>query len=324
MARNAAGGPAQMVLTASVARRYYLDGKSKIEIAEEFELSRFKVARLLEAARATGLVRIEIGYPGAVDLELSGRLQERFGLTHAVVVDTPDEDPGSLRRQLGQAAADLLTEIVTAEDVLGLGWSRSVSAVAAALTELAPTPVVQLTGALSRTDSDDGSVDVVRDVARISGGPAYFFHAPFVVPDPATARALRRQPEVARTFAQFRSVTKAIVGIGRWAPGLSTVYDAATDRERRDVRRRGVCAEVSGVFVTPDGDTPPTALNDRMIGVSAAQLRAMAEVVAVPYEASKAPAVRAALRTRLVTSVVTHTSLARALLSGADLTDRAD
>jgi DNA-binding transcriptional regulator LsrR (DeoR family) len=320
MARNPAGGPAQMVLTASIARRYYLDGRSKIEIAEEFALSRFKVARLLEVARTTGLVKIEISYPGEVDLELSGRLQERFGLRHAVVVDTPDDDTHSLRAHLGTAAADLLTEILTTDDVLGLGWSRSVRAVAVALTELAPTPVVQLTGALSRNDGDDGSVDVVRDVARISGGPAYFFHAPFVVPDPATARALRRQPEVARTFAQFRSVTKAIVGIGRWAPAQSTVYDAATERERRALHRQGVCAEVSGVFVTPAGDTPPTSLNDRMIGVSAAQLRAVEEVVAVPYETVKAPAVLAALQSGLVSSLVTHISLARALLAEAEAT----
>lgn len=316
MARYPVGGPAQMVLTASVARRYYLDGKSKIEIAEEFALSRFKVARLLETARTSGLVRIEIDYPGAVDLELSGRLQESFGLRHSVVVDTPDHDIVSLRQQLGAAAAELLTEIVTAEDVLGLGWARSVSAVAAALTELAPAPVVQLTGALSRHDGDDGSVDVVRDVARISGGPAYFFHAPFVLPDAATARALRGQPEVARAFAQIRSVTKAVVGIGRWAPAQSTVYDAATEKERRTLRRQGICADVSGIFVKADGSTPPTALSDRMIGVSAEQLRATAEVIAVPYEAVKAPAVRAALRSRLVSSLVTHTSLALALLAG--------
>ena len=45
------GRPAQLILMASVARRYYLEGKSKIEIAEELGLSRFKVARLLETAR---------------------------------------------------------------------------------------------------------------------------------------------------------------------------------------------------------------------------------------------------------------------------------
>ena len=44
--------PAQLILIASVARRYYLEGRSKVEIAEELGLSRFKVARLLETPEA--------------------------------------------------------------------------------------------------------------------------------------------------------------------------------------------------------------------------------------------------------------------------------
>src|ERR1700710_1081901 len=91
-----ARGPAQLVLTASVARRYYLDGRSKVEIAEEFALSRFKVARLLGDARSSGLVRIEIGHPGVIDVELSGRLMEALGLRHCVVTDTPDDHPETL------------------------------------------------------------------------------------------------------------------------------------------------------------------------------------------------------------------------------------
>src|SRR6185312_14514063 len=92
--------PAQLVLVASVARRHYLDGRTKVEIGEEFGLSRFKVARLLEIARSSGLVRIEIRHEGAIDVDLSGRLRDRFGLQHAIVVDTPDDDAESLRRHL--------------------------------------------------------------------------------------------------------------------------------------------------------------------------------------------------------------------------------
>jgi DNA-binding transcriptional regulator LsrR (DeoR family) len=315
MAQDLLGGPARLVLIASVARRYYIDGKSKIEIADEFGLSRFKVARLLDAARSSGLVRIEIGYPGVVEVELSRRLQDAFELQYAIVVDTPDEDQGSLRQHLGKASADLLSEIITAEDVLGLAWARSVSAMAAALTQLTATPVVQLTGALSRPDGDDSAVDVVREIARISGGPAYFFHAPFIVPDAPTARVLRKQPEVARAFAQFGAVTKAVAGVGRWAAAQSTVYDAAEEKERRLLRRQGVCAEISGVFVDADGAPVHTQLNDRMIGVSAAQMRAIPEVITIAYGVVKAPAVRAALRSGLLNGLVTHTSLARALLT---------
>lgn len=307
-------GPAELVLMSSVARRYYVDNKSKIEIADEFAISRFKVARLLETARSNGLVRIEIGWPGLIDVELSGRLQERYSLMHAIVVDTHDEHAASLRAKLGAAAADLLEEIVTATDVLGLAWARSVSAMTASLTRLPATPVVQLTGALSRPDIEDSSIELVRGVAQISGGPAYLFYAPLVVQDAATAQALRRQPEVARAFRQFGSVTKAVAGIGQWSPGQSTVFDATEDRERRQLRRSGVVADVSGILLDVDGNFVETALSDRMIGINAAQMGAIQEVIAIAYGAVKAPAVRSGIRSGLVKGLVTHTALARALL----------
>ena len=313
-------GPAELVLAASIARRHYIDGRTKIEIADEFRLSRFKVARLLEAARAQGLVRIEIGHVGTIDVDTSGRLAERFGLRHAIVVDTPDDDPVSLRRALGTAAADLLSEIVTPTDVIGLAWARSVQAMVAELKRLPPVPVVQLTGALTSShdsSSIDGksSLDIVREVARISGGPAHVFFTPFLVTDPAAARALRKQPDVARAFDKIASVTVAVVGIGHWAPGQSTLYDAATEREQTRLRHEAVCAEMAGVFLTADGHILQTALNDRMIAISGAQLRRVDQLIAIPYGVAKAPAVRAALLSGLVVTLVTHVSLAEALLA---------
>jgi DNA-binding transcriptional regulator LsrR (DeoR family) len=307
--------PAQLILIASVARRYYLEGKSKLEIAEELGMSRFKVARLLETARDSGLVHIEIADPDMIDVDLSARLQDAYDLHHAVVVDTPDENPTTLRERLGNAAAELLSEIVTPDDVLGLAWSRSVSAMTNALNRLPAIPVVQLTGALVQPDTADSSVDVVRQAARISGGAAHFFYAPTVVPDPATARALRKQPEVARTFGRFGSVTKAVVGIGLWAPGESTVYDAANEKVRRELHRRGVCGEIAGVLIDADGRPAESDLTERMIGISAAQLRAIPEVIGLAYGIARSPAVQAAVRGGFINSLVTHPSLARALLA---------
>ena len=44
-------GPAELVMLAAVARRHYLQNQSKVEIADELGISRFKVARMLESAR---------------------------------------------------------------------------------------------------------------------------------------------------------------------------------------------------------------------------------------------------------------------------------
>jgi DNA-binding transcriptional regulator LsrR (DeoR family) len=297
-----------------VARRYYLDGRSKVEIAEEFALSRFKVARMLDDARSSGLVRIEIGHPGVVDVELSARLMEALGLTHCVVTDTPDDHPATLREHLGAAAAELLTEIVTPEDVLGLSWARSVSAMAGELRVLAPVPVVQLTGALARPGADDSSIELVREVARVGGGPAYFFYAPMAVSDPVTARALRGQPEVARAFGLIGSVTKAVAGVGAWEPEQSTLFDATSEAECAELRAAGVCAEVSGVLIDDGGEPVSAPLTERMIGITAEQMRAVPEVIGIVYGLAKARAVLAAVRGGYVDSLVTHSTLATALI----------
>ena len=314
MAEHSAG-PAQLVLLATVARRYFLDGRSKVEIAEEFGFSRFKVARLIDEARERGVVHIEIRQTDGINVDLSARLQEKFQLQHAVVVDTSNDDPAELRQHLGRAAAQLLVEVITPQDVLGLAWARSVSAMASALPELPRVPVVQLTGALSFQLGDASSIDLVRDVARASGGPAYVFYAPFTVRDAETARALREQPEVAQAFAQLPLVTKAFAGVGFWGPGESTLYDAADERDRQALRRLGVCADISGVFLSADGKPDNTDLAERMIGINADQMRAIPEVIVIAFGMAKVPAMRAALRSGLVGGVVTHTPLAQALLN---------
>jgi len=181
-------GPAALALAALVARRFYLDQRSKVEIAEELGHSRFKIARLLEMARDSGLVRIEIGQPGLIDVDLAAQMLDRFGLTQAVVVDTEDEHAESLRRHLGQVAAELIAEIIEPDDVFGVAWSRSVGAMAKALPRVSSVPIVQLTGAIAMPGDDHSSIDIVRDVARAVDGPAFVFYAPFTVPDASTAR----------------------------------------------------------------------------------------------------------------------------------------
>lgn len=314
-------GPAHLVLMGAVARSYYLQGRSKIEIAADLGISRFKVARLLDSALASGLVRIRIGLPGALDINLSVELQARFGLRHCVVIDTHEHAPVEVRRVLAGAAARLLAEIVTPEDVLGLAWARAVADMAGQLRELAPVRVVQLTGALSSPDIGDTSIELVREVAQRSGGVASYFYAPLIVPDAATSRALRKQPEIARAFAQVGAVTKAVVGLGAWAPGQSTLFDAMEAFEREELVRLGVIGEICGSFIDREGRAIISSISERMIGIDAAGLASVPEVIAIPYGDAKAQAVRAAIYGGFVNGLVTHSSLARVLLGDDDLGD---
>lgn len=304
---------AEAVLLANVARRFYLVGQSKTEIADALGISRFRVARLLETARESGLVKIEITTPGHVDSELSWDLQQTYDLAHALVLDVDDDDEAALRRSLGEAAADLLSDVVTSEDVVGMAWARSLHPMGTALHRFPSVPVVQLTGALSRPDGLD-VLELVRTTARLGGGAAHVFYAPMIAADVPTARTLRRQPDVARVLRLATDVTVAAVGIGAWEPGLSTVFDAYPPADREALARDGVVAEVSGVLLDAHGRPVENAMTQRVIGFTAADLRAIPTVIAVAYGDAKATAVASALRGGHVNSLVTHRAMAQALL----------
>lgn len=307
-------GPAELVLQAAVARRHYLHNLSKVEIAEELGISRFKVARLLESARERGLVRIEIVRQGALDVDASARLQERYGLEHAVVVEVADTDPAVVRQQLGRSAADLLAEVLTDGDVLGLPWSRNVHAMVGAMTTLPRVDVVQLTGAIALPDFDSSAVDIVRRAARLSGGQAHVFYAPFVLDTRASAEALRRQPAVSQSLEAASRVTHAVVGIGLWSPGESTIHDLLDVTEREELARGGVVGELAGIVFDERGKPLRPKVAARLMTLSPAALQQIPEVIAVVSGAAKAPAVRAALEGGLVQGLVIDAALADALL----------
>lgn len=308
-------GPAELVQAAAMARRFYLEGKSKIQIAEEFGVSRFKVARVLETALERDLVRIEIRVPAELDAERSDALRARYGLRHAVVVESAaDSDDAPDPENLGDVAADLLGELVTEGDVLGIAWGRSTIHMASALHRLPPCTVVQLTGVYDAGTADSGSVEAVRRAADVSGGEAHPIYAPMLLPDSATAAALRGQTGIARAFDYFDKVTVACVSIGSWAPGISTVYDMLSEREREHYASLGATAEMSAHLFDAEGRRIGRDLGERCITVEADRLRRIPEVVAIAGGHRKAAAIGAVLKSGLVTSLVTDTAAADHLL----------
>jgi DNA-binding transcriptional regulator LsrR (DeoR family) len=306
-------GPAELVETGLIARRYYLEHKTKKEIGEELGISRFQVARLLDAAIESGLVTITVSTPTSIDIELSDRVRSAYQLRRAVVAVSPDETEISLRDTLGRVAGQLLREIVTADDVIGIGWGRTLEAMTAALSPLpVPCPVVQITGVVGSLT--ENSLELVRRLAAASGGLAYHFFAPLVVPDAHTASVLRNQPDVLEASSRFGTITVAVVSVGSWNPADSQLRNAIPDDERKVLEDLGVVAEICAVFLDRDGHTVRSETGSHCISISSEQLHHIEEVIAVAGGQSKVAAIRAVLRGGYVTTLVTDTIAARGLL----------
>lgn len=309
-------GLTDSVQAGAIAHRFYRCGDSKMEIATRFGISRFKVARILDAAMETGLVTVEVKLPDPVDVELSEAVRTAYGLDRAFVLDraASQGERAAVRRRIGSVAARLLAETVTPGDVLGLSWARSVNVMTEAIETLPRCPIVQLCGVQAGMDMHDRSVETVRRVAAVSGGDAYPIFGPLVLPDRRTAETLREQPGIAETFGQFRNLTKAVVSIGAWREGESTVFDSLRPAERDAIGKRGAKGEIAARLFDADGRALSTGLAHHVLAVSTEELQRIPEVIALGYTKPKAEGIDAVLRSGIVSTLITDTLAAEPLL----------
>lgn len=303
--------PTDLQLAVQVARLYYLADRSKIDIAGELAISRFKVARLLDLAKNAGLVTIQVRDPGGVDEWLSDELRDRLGLTRAIVVD----DAPNPRSQVGSAAARYLKDTIVPDSNVGLAWSRSTQALAEHVRRLPRCTIVQLCGVVAEASGEEHNVELVRRAARQAGVGAVTFYAPLVVSDAPVAAALRRQPGIAGALERCGALTTAVIAIGMWTAGESTVHDALPPDEQQEFRRRGAVAETCGILFDKDGTPLTDGLQDRTVAITMEQLQRTEDVVALATDIERVPAMIALAKSGIVTTLITHREVAHALLA---------
>ena len=131
-----ASSPLHRAQAAVAARRYFIAQRTKQQIAAEMNLSRFKVARLIEDAIKEGIIQFQINEPDNLNSELGDAIRRKFSLKAALVLEGPDLPASLLTENLGILAARYLEERLTDGQMLGVAWGRTLAATARALTSL--------------------------------------------------------------------------------------------------------------------------------------------------------------------------------------------
>ena len=304
-------------LATQVARLFFDRGMTKVEIATHLGISRFKVARLLEGALASGLVRIEYRAAPVEDRVLATALEARFHLDLCAVATSEDG--------VTRLAGSVIDGLIGPTDVVGVAWGSTLAAV---VREIPSRPassieVVQLAGSSTRFGRGRDAGELARVLADRLGATHRAIYAPAFVERAALRAALLSEPEVAETVARFGALDLAIVGVGAMP---SADLDAASSLLRSgvlddaDVARLAAAGAIgdlvvhpfdaAGRFVAPD-------LAERAIAIGVEDLRRVRRVVAIASGTRKAAAIRGALSTGVVRMLITDGPTARAVLDGA-------
>ena len=307
-------------LILQAARLYYEADLTQREIAEQMQISRSTVSRLLGTARDLGIVQISIHDPFATHAQLEEALVERFGLRAAVVAAQTKGLPDRLaRKRIGQAAARYLCETLKDGEAVGIGWGRTLYEMVEALdgcTARANIDVTPLLGGLGQIAPSFQVNHLAGRLAESLGGTWHQCFAPALLGNESVYDSLMDTGDVRRIVEQWGSLDSAIVGIGNTAfdSEFEVLFVGYLDPEMKD--RLRACEAVGDIcmrFFTLDG-SPCSAGPTGILGIELEQVRCIPRVIAVAGGNSKTQAILGAIGGGYVKVLITDETTAMGLL----------
>jgi len=274
---------------------------SQVDVARRLSLSTATVSRLLQKARAEGVVRIEVMDLVAPD-ELAKEVARALSLKRVAVVE--GTGAGALASLAGPVGTMLRNAGLSNGSVLAIGWGRAVRAVIeAGLPELPGVLTVPVTGGMQQHQPHFQVNEFVRLAALQLGGTPRFVHAPYL-PAAASRRAYLSDPVVADNVALWDRVDLAIVGIGLQGEPANV----------ETPRHTNAAGDVMRHYFDADGTLLDRGNEKRMIAMSVDQLRRTPLVIGLAVGEAKVAAIRGAAKAKLISALVTDVRTAQKLL----------
>ncbi|KQN48396.1 transcriptional regulator [Rouxiella silvae] len=291
-----------------VAKLHYESDMSQVEIARKLDVSTATISRLLNKARAAGIVRIEVIGLSSPE-NMTADLVQRLGLKHAYVVDAP---PNNVLDALRTPLASLLSQAgLSAGSVLGIGWGRAVREVTlAGLPRLPGVLTVALNGGMQQAAPHFQITEFVRRAAEQMEGTPYFLHAPYIS-SPELREAFLRDRSVQEIISLWDRLDVAIVGVGLTHEPKPSESSTATPGEQALSHATG---DVLRHYITEAGEILHWEGEERMIAASVEQLRRTPLTIGVAATPEKAAAIIGAVRSGMINSLVTDVNTAQAIL----------
>jgi DNA-binding transcriptional regulator LsrR (DeoR family) len=304
-------------LAARAAWLYYIAGHTQDQIAASLEVSRPAAQRLVALAIAERLIKVRLDHPIAACMDLAAALAERHRLELVEVVPSDPADPVQ-HIGLAACAAERLERYLApkAPAIVALGTGRAIRAVVDQVSamERPQHKIVSLVGNMAR-DGHASPYEVVMRLADRLGSQRYPTPTP-VIADSVEERELLQAQRAFQTLrelvAQAR-VTMVGVGVIGWQAPLHK-DGFITDAELAELTERGAVGEIVGWAFDAEGRLIEGSVNERVVSMPLEQ-PVQRLVIGVAHGPDKVASIRAALRGRLLSGLITDEATARGILA---------
>lgn len=301
-------------LIARVSYYYYVEGLTQNTVAEKFGVSRIRVNRMLAQARAIGLVKVRIA--SSLNLKLEAEVEHKFGIDKTVLVPTPD-NAQRLHEAIAAAAGVQLSTRLQDGMSIGVGWGRTLrmSVGFADKRKLSGVSIVSLLGGLTR-GSVMNTYETASRLADLYDADCFYIAAPAFADDEETAQVLRDQSSVRDVFARARKIDLALLSVGALnTQSTMSRLGLISAADVKSLSSNGAVGDLCAQWIDAEGHVIDHPLNRRVVAFSVDELGNIPIVILASGGKEKVAAIRAALRRRLVSVLVTDEVTARDLLA---------
>jgi deoxyribonucleoside regulator len=304
-----------------IAHYYYRDGLTQEQIANRMSMSRQKVNRLMKRLQDEKIVKIEINYQTAKNVEIERKLEDAFGLKEAIVINEVNDE--ALFDRLGLETANYLEEFLQPQDILGVSWGKTLQLVAGHLKEKQlDLSVVQLAGGMILNGEDHSekslnqSDELVVLFSQCLGGTPYFLHAPVFVEDSAVKKLLMDVQYIKNSFEMIEQCNKALLSIGGIGASVTPFQEHFLSRtDLKSLHDGGAVGHICFRYYDIYGKPVLTDLDERTIAPTFDQLKRIPNVIGVGAGNEKEKALLGALRAKLIDILITDVNSAKFLLN---------
>lgn len=300
-----------------MADMYYNQGKTQVEIADHFDTSRFKVAKLLQDARNEQIVEIKINFSNERNKSMEQELLDTLPLKKAIVVNTQYTPYIDSLRQVGQVGAAYLNKLLVPNSVLGISWGKTIQTVVGQLPQKAHNPIaaIQLAGFMPLSNPAAESRELVRAAASAYFGAIHYLNTPLYINSPEVRSRLLAEPDIHNTLCKAKELSVVLTGIGGQSslPLFNPVFRPYLTE--KDIEAAEHCGgSIFGYVLDKNGQIADLDLNRKLMAIPTDDILAAPHRIAVVYGRHKAEITALAIKNQFINELVTDTDTALTLL----------
>jgi deoxyribonucleoside regulator len=305
-------------LLAEVAQLYYEQSLDQADIATRKGVSRSSISRLLTEARELGVIEFRINFPIQRHKLLEDQFMRHFDLESVHVLNTELMVDGQLLNRLGRLAAMYVQSLITNGTIIGVTWGRTVYEITTAIArgQMEDVKIVQIIGASGHENPLVDGVALVQNFAERLGAQYHYLHSPMMVENPAVRGAILKDPIIQRTLNLARQANILLTGIGTTDPEYSAPLRAGyiNHDDLIAISNAGAIGEFCGYHINLNGELVAIPQNERIVGLTLAEIHNIPLVVGVGNGLNKAACILGALRGNHINALITDDVTAREII----------